>query len=116
MPGLDLSSKSTSLRFLARSSPKTALTSRLVALKPAATSAKRGRPPKIKAPLSQYKGTSQGPNTASVNKLRDDSGQGARSPSTGSESSSEDSDSESEYEEEDEMPLIDIATVSIPFT
>lgn len=82
-----------------------------IALKPAATSAKRGRPPKIKAPLSQYKGTSQGPNTASVNKLRDDSGQGARSPSTGSESSSEDSDSESEYEEEDEMPLIDIATI-----
>ncbi|KAH7419959.1 hypothetical protein BKA64DRAFT_30221 [Cadophora sp. MPI-SDFR-AT-0126] len=86
-----------------------------IALKPAATSAKRGRPPKIKAPVSQYKGTSQGPKATAVNKLRDDGVQEARSPSTVTESSSEDSSSEeSEYEEDDEMPLIDIATIRGP--
>ncbi|KAK0109105.1 hypothetical protein ONS96_002932 [Cadophora gregata f. sp. sojae] len=86
-----------------------------IALKPAATSAKRGRPPKIKAPVSQYKGTSQGAQATSVNKIREDGGQDARSPSTVTESSSEDSDSdESEYEEEDDIPLIDIATIRGP--
>ncbi|KAH7350822.1 hypothetical protein BKA65DRAFT_476184 [Rhexocercosporidium sp. MPI-PUGE-AT-0058] len=81
-------------------------------LKPAATSARRGRPPKIKAPVSQYKGTSQGPKPTPVNKLREDGSLDARSPSIISSSSEEeDSSEESEYEDEEEVPLIDIATI-----
>ncbi|CZS92346.1 related to tpa inducible protein [Rhynchosporium graminicola] len=83
-------------------------------LKPAATSAKRGRPRKIKAPVSQYQGTSQGPKPTAVNKLRDDGSREARSPSVLTETSSseeEDSSEESEYEDEEEMPLVDIATI-----
>lgn len=89
------------------------LTTRLATLKPATTSAKRGRPPKIKAPVSQYKGTSHGPKPTTVNKIRDDGSQDARSPSIlTSSSEEEDSSDESEYEDDEEMPLIDVATVS----
>ncbi|KAG4427809.1 hypothetical protein IFR05_016707 [Cadophora sp. M221] len=81
-------------------------------LKPATTSPKRGRPPKIKAPVSQYKGTSHGPKPTIVNKIRDDGSQDARSPSIiTSSSEEEDSSDESEYEADEEMPLIDVATI-----
>lgn len=108
---------SKSLVISASSPAAASLTARLATLKPATVSAKRprGRPPKIKAPVSQYKGTSQGPKPTPVNKLRDDGSLDARSPSILTETSSseeEDSSEESEYEDEEEMPLIDVATVS----
>ncbi|KAL2071633.1 hypothetical protein VTL71DRAFT_12868 [Oculimacula yallundae] len=87
-------------------------------LKPAATSTKRGRgrPPKIKAPVSGYQGTSHGPKPTTINKLRDDGSLEGRSPSivTETSSSEEDSSEESEYEDEEEMPVIDIATIRGP--